>query len=152
MIGVMDLALLLERLRDAFVAAKDSLLGSDGALTYHFVNDIAITIHVRFAPLVQERRNKHPPGLGLRATSLSGTQNENIFGFYATLSPARSSPYPRVEYTFAEFTQPLSRIVTVAFFLADDERGLVRDVHDERAPRHHDQGGIRPFFVRTRGP
>ncbi|CAM9316088.1 unnamed protein product, partial [Hapterophycus canaliculatus] len=40
MMAVMDIAVLLERLRDAFLADKSSLLGKNGSLPFHFVNDI----------------------------------------------------------------------------------------------------------------
>ena len=45
----MDIASLLERLRDAFVIAKDPLLGDDGALKHRHVNDIEIAVRVRCA-------------------------------------------------------------------------------------------------------
>eukprot|EP00752_Nemacystus_decipiens_P011039 g9808.t1 len=40
MMAVMDIAVLLERVRDAFVADKDSLVGRNGSLPFHFMNDI----------------------------------------------------------------------------------------------------------------
>lgn len=46
MLAVMDIAALLERLRDAFVVDKDSLTGKNGSLPFHFVNDIDMAFRV----------------------------------------------------------------------------------------------------------
>ncbi|CAM9298583.1 unnamed protein product [Ectocarpus fasciculatus] len=40
MVAVMDIVVLLERLRDAFLADKDSLVGKNESLPLHFMNDI----------------------------------------------------------------------------------------------------------------
>lgn len=44
--SVLEIALLLERVRDAFLVDKDSLLSVDGNLSYHVVNDIDTTLRV----------------------------------------------------------------------------------------------------------
>lgn len=46
MVAVMDIAVLLERLRDAFLADKHSLVGRSGSLPFHFMNDIDMTFRV----------------------------------------------------------------------------------------------------------
>ena len=46
MMAVMDIALLLERLRDAFLADRNSLVGRSGALPFWFTNDIDMTFRV----------------------------------------------------------------------------------------------------------
>lgn len=40
MISVMDIANMLQRIRDTFVVAKDSLLSDDGALSHCLANDV----------------------------------------------------------------------------------------------------------------
>lgn len=49
MVAVMDIALLLERLRDAFLADKNSLVGRSGSLPFWFTNDIEMTFRVGVA-------------------------------------------------------------------------------------------------------
>lgn len=46
MVAVMDIATLLERLRDAFSADKSSLVGRNGSLPFHFMNDIDMAFGV----------------------------------------------------------------------------------------------------------
>lgn len=50
MTSIMDIALLLERVRDAFLADRSSLLGADGVLSSHFANEIDVTVRVRTSP------------------------------------------------------------------------------------------------------
>ena len=47
MASIMDIALLLERVRDAFLADRSALLGADGVLSPHFANEIDVTVRVR---------------------------------------------------------------------------------------------------------
>lgn len=47
MASIMDITLLLERVRDAFLADRGSLLGTDGVLSSHFANEIDVTFRVR---------------------------------------------------------------------------------------------------------
>lgn len=47
MVAVMDIAVLLERLRDVFLADKSLLLGKHGSLSFNFINDIDMTFRVR---------------------------------------------------------------------------------------------------------
>lgn len=51
MASIMDIALLLERVRDAFLADRGSLLGADGVLSSHFANEIDVTVRVRTQPV-----------------------------------------------------------------------------------------------------
>lgn len=65
MVAVMDIAVLLERLRDAFLADKNSLMGRNGSLPFHFMNDIDLAFRVRtfiFVCTVDRRvkLNVHP--------------------------------------------------------------------------------------------
>lgn len=46
MVAVMDIVVLLERLRDAFLADKDSLVGKNESLPLHFMNDIDMAFRV----------------------------------------------------------------------------------------------------------
>lgn len=46
MVAVMDIAVLLERLRDAFTADKSSLVGRSGSLPFHVMNDIDMAFRV----------------------------------------------------------------------------------------------------------
>lgn len=46
MVAVMDIAMLLERLRDAFLADKNSLVGKNESLPLHFINDIDMAFRV----------------------------------------------------------------------------------------------------------
>ena len=46
MIAVMDIAVLLERFRDAFTADKSSLVGRNGSLPFHVMNDIDMAFRV----------------------------------------------------------------------------------------------------------
>lgn len=47
MVAVMDIAVLLERLHDAFLADKSLLFGQNGSLSPHFINDIDMAFRVR---------------------------------------------------------------------------------------------------------
>lgn len=51
MVAAMDIAVLLERLRDAFLADKHSLVGRNGSLPFHFMNDIDMAFRVRVRAL-----------------------------------------------------------------------------------------------------
>lgn len=46
MVAVMDIAFLLERLRDAFLADKNSLVGRSGSLPFWFTNEIDMIFRV----------------------------------------------------------------------------------------------------------
>lgn len=66
MVAVMDIAVLLERLRDAFLADKNSLVGRNGSLPFHFMNDIDMAFRVRTLALRAALMNvwvlsKRPP-------------------------------------------------------------------------------------------